>query len=183
MKTLRFLFLSLFVALFSLNFCACSSDDDKSAIDEEEYLEGKIPPDIQIGALYAISHDKKNDKCKYGIYLGEPPSPEMVELIEHGGNGDDVYGDDVPIQIEVWVYGPDQNKPLYYGRMGSTNPYLDPFYEVGETLDIPCYLCEQATKMRMFVHSKYEWPKVGIEKEPASNDFTFNLRPVHHFFE
>ena len=183
MKTIRFFGMLWLAATISLSFCACSSDDDEPAIEEEEYIEGKIPPDIQIGALYAISHDKKNDKCKYGIYLGNPPSPDLVELIEHGGYPNDVDGDDVPIQIQVWVYGPDQKTPLYYGRMGSTNPYTDPYYEVGETLDIPCYICEHATKMRLIIHSKYEWPKVGIEKEAASNDFMFEIRPVHHFFK
>lgn len=169
MKTIRFFGMLWIAAAISLSFCACSSDDDEPAIEEEEYIEGKIPPDIQIGALYAISHDKKNDKCKYGIYLGNPPSPELVELIEHGGHPNDVDGDDVPIQIQVWVYGTDQKSPLYFGRMGCTNPYTDPYYEVGETLDIPCYICERATKMRLIIHSKYEWPKVGIEKEAACN--------------
>ena len=69
-------------AVLSLSFAACSSDDDPVIEEEETFIEGKLPSNIHVGMIYPISHDKKNDKCTFGLYLGDNPPQELIDAME-----------------------------------------------------------------------------------------------------
>jgi len=82
MKTLRLLGMIGLATVLALSFTTCSSDDDDPIVEEETFIEGPMPKNLHVGMLYPISHDKKNDVCTFGIYLGENPSKEMIDAME-----------------------------------------------------------------------------------------------------
>jgi hypothetical protein len=83
MNTIRRLGILWLITAITLSFAACSSDDDPVIEEEEEtFIEGKLPSNIHVGMIYPISHDKKNDKCTFGLYLGENPPQDLIEAME-----------------------------------------------------------------------------------------------------
>ena len=84
MRTIRFMGSLLLIVATTLSFCACSSSKDEPAVEEEEdiVIPGKMPANIHVGMLYPISHDKKNFKCTFGLYLGENPPQELINALE-----------------------------------------------------------------------------------------------------
>ena len=85
MNTIRRLGILWLITAITLSFAACSSDDDPVIEEEEEtFIEGKLPKNLHVGMLYPISHDKKNDKCTFGLYLGDNPQQDFIDALEQG---------------------------------------------------------------------------------------------------
>ena len=148
MKTFRLLGMIGLTAVLSLCFTACSSDDDNPIVEEETFIEGPMPKNLHVGMLYPISHDKKNDKCTFGIYLGEKPPQQMIDAME--------------LQtVDIYMY--DRYGKLYNYESGyifdpSTGTYKDGLntwnqekgrgeFRHDDTLSLSCAACEVVTKI------------------------------------
>jgi len=139
MKTLRLFGMIGLTAVLALSFTACSSDDDEPILEEEdEFIEGTKPKNLHVGMLYPISHDKKNDKCTFGLYLGENPPQDLIDAMEH--------------QERVTLVMYDRIGTKYEGNYWDPNGFnvYDPAtgYRVrfDRTITMSCAFCEICTK-------------------------------------
>lgn len=153
MKTIRFMGSLLLIVATTLSFCACSTSKDEPAVEEEEdiVIPGKMPANIHVGMMYPISHDRKNNKCTYGLYLGENPSQELIDALEQE-------------YVTVWMYDRYGKQYEYklagYNYDKDTGTYKDGFntwnkekmhgeFRHDNTLVIGCLACESVTKFKI----------------------------------
>lgn len=180
MKTPTFLGILLLSAAITLSLNACSSEDDPVA---EEYIEGKMPANILPGMVYAVSHDKKNDKCTFELYLGDYQPKDMghvhVRILNRFNKN---LGSD--IVLSEW------NEESGKSEL------------VSNTFTIPCWYCEQASKIAITLpdsfHEIYpsleeahklnsdiidEYVYKNTNRDVLSIEIFQLYKPAHHFFE
>ena len=180
MKTPTFLGVLLLSAAITLSLNACSSEDDPVA---EEFIEGKMPANILPGMVYAVSHDKKNDKCTFELYLGDYQPKEMGH-------------------VHVLIL--DRfNKALCNAIVLSEwNEESGKSELVSNTFTISNWNCEQTTIINIYLPGSFYEIYPSLEEARklnsdiinvfVSKDFDGNvnniqidqlLKPAHHFFE
>ena len=180
MKTPTFLGILLLSAAITLSLNACSSEDDPVA---EEYIEGKMPANILPGMVYAVSHDKKNDKCTFELYLGDYQPKDM-------GHVHVLILDRFNIVL---------GSPINLSRWNEESGKSD---LISNTFTIPCWYCEQAAKIAITLPGSFHEIYPNLEEARKLNSDIINmfvskdydgnvnniqidqlLKPAHHFFE
>ena len=135
--------LKLFLLLALSCIFAISCTDDEVNEQEAEYIEGGIPDGLEVGMIYAISHDKLNDKCTFTLYLGNNPDEETIN--EYIGK-------------TVDVYALDENDDLIMAVTLKS-------FEIGDTFTIPCAYCERSVEFYIF----HDIGKTSIRKVQSWN--------------
>ncbi|MDO4186841.1 MAG: hypothetical protein Q4D30_10240 [Bacteroidales bacterium] len=180
MKTPTFLGILLLSAAITLSLNACSSEDDPVA---EEYIEGKMPANILPGMVYAVSHDKKNDKCTFELYLGDYQPKDMGH-------------------VHVLILDRFRNALYNAIVLSKWNEESGRSELVSNTFTISSWNCEQATIFSMYLPGSFYEIYPSLEEARklnsdiinvfVSKDFDGNvnniqieqlLKPAHHFFE
>lgn len=137
---------------------SCTKEDN---IIEEPILDKitePIPVDIQVGMLYAESHDFKNDQCIFKIYFGKNPTEEVYNSF-----------DNKYIQV------------LFYNREGqvitTTTAHAEAYtpYKVGDTFSLPCLCCEQCYKIKIIVRPSIDGIPTTYEQDYKSVHNFYNL--------
>jgi hypothetical protein len=151
MKTLRLLGMIGLGAVLSLSFAACSSDDDPVIEEEETFIEGKLPSNIHVGMIYPISHDKKNDVCIFGIYLGENPPQEMIAAMELEKVFVHMYDRyDNEYQYKEYGYNYNPVKGNYTNGLNIWNDEKRHWeFRHDNTITVACVACEFVTKIKI----------------------------------
>ncbi len=172
MKTLRFLLVSLLVGLFSLNFIACSSDDEEPVIDEGPTLiETPIPADAEFG-LYAIRHDKEDDHCTFKFYFGENPPVDNMIIVLWDWTG--------KYLGQFYLVAPTHpeyvESDTYVERWDGIRGYHS------DVFTISCYMCESMLGKFNYYYTINVVTETG-ETKSQLQEIEIPWRPLHHFFE
>ena len=75
-------FYKICLGMFVTSFCciSCSSGDAEPVLEpEEELIITPLPVNAEVGKVYALSHDKKNDICQFQFFFGKTRAEELKE--------------------------------------------------------------------------------------------------------
>ena len=192
MKTYRLLGMVGLMAVLALSFTACSKSDEPAVVEEEVYMEGNLPKNIHVGMLYPISHDKKNDTCTFGLYLGENPSQDFIDAMEQG-------------RVTLTMY--DKNGEKYELNYWSANGFnvYDPVtgykFSHERTITMSCAFCEFFTKFSIHYEKPtifeyypeltkmdnvelrfYSWPGNPLDGKIINGNINQSWSSPHHWY-
>lgn len=123
----------LFLAVAQIA-CMVSCSDNETTEPLQEVITEPIPVNIQLGMLYAVSHDYNKDECTFKIFFGDNPNEELMERFD---------GKHISLSILN-----KSGESVY-----SASPYKETYktYHVGDSFTIPCIKCEQCTQIMVTV--------------------------------
>lgn len=201
MKTKRRFGMLWLIATITLSFAACSSDDDPVIEEEEEtFIEGKLPSNIHVGMIYPISHDKKNDKCTFGLYLGENPPQDLIEAMETERVHVDTYDRyGQPFQWQSERYRFDTTTGTHKDGFNTWNTEkMRSEFRHDNTITMSCATCEIITKFIIDYNGSAlfdYYPALGqlddvelfiatwpVEGEIAGGSITQSWSSPHHWY-
>ena len=165
MKTTNFIWTCLIVLGMFFANTSCSSDNEPEVEPEEEVILTPIPEGAEPGKVYAISHDKKNDKCVFQFYFGDNSTEELKEKNSN---------------CIVTLKALDAAGNELYNAGRGLHPIDLDLPWGGDTFELPCSLCERIRQFEYNYLFPYDvdserWKKYGEET------YTQQYRSPHSF--
>ena len=133
MKKLLFFWAGLLTIGLTLCCTSCSKSKDDPVVDPEpEVIIIPLPANPELGKIYPIKHDRKNDTCTFQFYFGKDLTGEQKEQFSDA-------------LASITFYDENGNK-IHSATAFSPDFSNEVFKRGDDTFTVYCYICEKTRK-------------------------------------